>query len=122
MPSTSFTNIQSNTNVLLYNPGTERAKVSIVISGTAGNGVTITNNTTNQSCRYIEFTSNDGDICTDGINGKTITDKNGVQELAFLYHDYGFIELEPAFPIKRDIYATCEGTTVTTTNILYKDP
>ena len=120
MPECSFTNIQSQTKILLYNPGTERAKVSIVISGTAGDGVTIVNRTTNQSCRYIAFTASDGDICTDGINGKTISDKNGVQELAFLYHDYGFIELEPAFPIHRDVYVTYDGATVTSTNILYE--
>ena len=120
MPTNSFTQITEQQQVLLYNPGTERAKVSIVISGTAGDGVTIANRTTKQSCRYIAFTPENGDICTDGINGKTITDLNGVQEIAFLYHDYGFIELEPAFPIMREVSVTYSQSTVTTTDTLYE--
>ena len=123
VPTTSFaTPITEQTSILLYNPGTERAKVDIIISGSAGDGVTIANSTTNQKCRYVAFnTSGNQYIYTDGISGKTVLDDDGARELAFLYHDYGFIELEPAFPILRKIYATCEGNTVTTVNILFED-
>ena len=121
VPKTSFTNITTQKTIQLFNPGTERAKVSIVISGTAGDGVTINNKTTMQSCRYIAFTNTDGDIYTDGLNGKTVVEKNGIQELAFLYHDYGYIELEPAFPIIRELYVNYEYSTVTAYNILYEE-
>ena len=121
MPATSFTSVTNPKDILLYNPGTERAKVNILISGNAGDGVLIKNNTTNQSCRYVAFTSSVGEIYTDGINGKTTATKNGDTQLAFLYHDYGFIDLEPAFPILRNLYVTCSGTTVTTINMLYQD-
>jgi len=112
---------QNMKSILLYNPGTERAKVDIVISGTAGDGVTITNKTTQQACRYVAFTDTDGEIYTDGFTGRTVVDKDGTKSLAFLYHDYGFIELEPAFPILRELYVNYSGATVTVTNILYQD-
>ena len=121
VPAMSFNSIPESGSLLLYNPGTERAKVNIVLSGTAGQGIVIANRTTMQSCRYQAFTNNSGDIVTDGINGKTITDKNGVKELAFLYHDYGFIELEPAFPIVRDLSVSYSNQTVTVTNTLYEE-
>ena len=120
VPSMVFTDAPTNP-VLLYNPGTERAKVDIVISGEAGDGITIANRTTEQAARYVAFNSESGEIYTDGTNGKTVKTINGNTTLAFLYHDYGFIELEPAFPILRDIYATCDGNTVTTINKLYSD-
>ena len=115
---TSFTSTPDE-NILLYNPGTERADVGIIIAGEAGNGITIKNTTTGQSCRYVGFDSESGNIYTDSINGKTIAEKDGEKSLAFLYHDYGFIELEPAFPILRDIYVAYKQNVVTATNILY---
>lgn len=120
MPAMTFTNISTQRSILLYNPGTERAKVDIVVSGEAGDGITIANTTTGQSCRYIAFNTNDGEIYTDGINGKVTATKDGVEKLGFLYHDYGFIELEPAFPILRNLYISYENQQVTSTNILYE--
>ena len=117
-------------DIILFNPGTERAAVSIVISGTTTNasGVTITNKTTGQTCRYHAFNDINNpnehvdSVETDGISGKTIVNYSSTErELAFLYHDYGFIELEPAFPIRRNIFASCTSSTVSTTNILYKN-
>ena len=123
VPQTMYTTLPSNP-ILLYNPGTERADVGIVISGSAGGGVTIRNLTTDQSCRYTNFdTGASGEIYTDGINGKTILNQNGVKTLAFMYHDFGFIELEPAYPIIRSIDVSYNGTTVTTTeNLLALEP
>ena len=123
VPQTSFVDPPVNPQeIILYNPGTERAKVSLVISGQAGDGVTIYNKTTDQLCRYVAFnTSNNEYVYTDSISGKTVLDNGTSRSLAFLYHDYGFIDLEPAFPIRRKIFATYNGQTVTTTNILYED-
>ena len=112
--------ITSQKSIILYNPGTERAKVDIVISGTAGDGVIIANKTTEQKCRYVAFQTTEPDyIYTDSINGKTVIDRSGERNLAFLYHDYGFIELEPSFPILRNILVDYNGTTVTTQKILF---
>ena len=121
VPPTTFTTIPSNP-ILLYNPGTERANVSIVLQGQAGSepgdGVVIENTTINQSCRYVLFnTTGTKEVHTDGISGKTTYDN----QLAFLYHDYGFIELEPAYPILRNVYVSYTGSTVTATNILYQE-
>ena len=122
VPNTTFENITTQKSIVLYNPGTERAKVDIVISGNAGNGVTIANKATNQSCRYVAFnTSNNDFIYTDGINGKTVIDSDGAKTLAFLYHDYGFIELEPAFPILRELYISYQNAMVNTVNVLYQE-
>ena len=112
--------------VILYNPGTEPADVGIVIAGRAGDGITITNLTNGQSCRYVGFdTAQNEEICTDGISGKTIkrtySETSEQKNLAFLYHDYGFIQLEPAFPILRDLIVSYTNNTVTSTNILYHD-
>ena len=112
--------ITSQLIVPLYNPGTENAKVSLMIAGQAGDGVTIYNRTTDQTCRYVAFNTSGGEyIYTDGINGKTILDNGSTKTLAFLYHDYGFIELAPSFPVKRKVILSYSGTTVTTYNILY---
>lgn len=118
VPDTSFTSLPSG-KIVLYNPGTECSSVGICISGEAGDGVIIKNLTTGQSCRYVGFDPESGDIYTDGINGKTIYEKGDEKGLAFLYHDYGFIELKPAFPILRDVFVTYNGNTVTAVNMLY---
>lgn len=119
----SFENPASS-SILLYNPGTERAKVSLVIKGQVGNeagdGITIHNRTTNQTCKYVAFNTEGNEyIYTDGINGKTIIDQDGIQRLAFLYHDHGFIELEPSFPIVRNIFVSYTNNTVNVMNVLY---
>ena len=122
VPDMTFENITTQKSILLYNPGTERAKVDIIISGTAGNGVTISNKTTEQSCKYVAFNTENNDfIYTDGINGKTVLDSGGSKSLAFLYHDHGFIELEPAYPILRELFITYNNSLVTAVNMLYQE-
>lgn len=124
---TSFTSITKQTSFLLANPGTERASVGIKIQGNVGTGVNVTNSTTGQTCRFIGFdddiTTNSGKwVYVDGITGKVLlTNMASDTKLAFLYHDAGFIELDPGFPVLRDIYASSSGTTVTTTNIIHED-
>ena len=121
VPDMTFENITDQNSIVLYNPGTERAKVDIVISGSSS-GVTISNKTTDQSCRYVSFNTEDNDfIYTDGINGKTVLDSDGQKSLAFLYHDYGFIDLEPAFPILRNLFVSYQNSLVTVTNMLYQE-
>lgn len=107
---TSFAPITEPTTILLHNPGTERAKIALRIAGDVGTGLMISNRTTNQNCRFVAITP---DICSgnkyvqcDSLNGQTILTNGTVSESGFLYHDYGFIELEPGFPAYRDINIT----------------
>lgn len=128
MPEVEITknsNLTNQTSFLLYNAGTERATVAIQIAGSA-KGVTIANSTTNQSCKFVGLSTGENQyVMSDGINGKTVlVDKAANKtELAFRFHDYGFIDLEPAFPIARDFGISYEeGSNKLTTNFeMYED-
>lgn len=109
---------------LLFNPGDEYAPVGIEIAGDVGKGVTITNETTNESCKFVamsaaEFDGTNSYLYLDGMNGKCVKVNDGVSTMAFLYHDQGFISLEPAFPIRRNVRVTVDDGLVTTVNKLY---
>lgn len=127
VPPMSFsTVITSSSTVLLFNPGTERAKVNLVMAGKAEDGITIYNRTTDQECKYVAFDTTSGDteggsVKTDGFNGKTVFEKDNIKQLAFLYHDHGFIELEPAFPIMRNLEISYNGGTIISTDPLYSE-
>lgn len=104
--------ITQQTNFLLYNGGTEKAKLAIKIQGTAGTGgITIANATNRQKMRIVNMnTGNNGYYVCDGLTGKCMFN----DDMKFEWHDYGFIELEPAYPIDRNIHATAvtENTTL----------
>lgn len=109
---------------ILHNPGTEYAPLSIIASGDVGEGITIRNKTTNQECRIIamdkKHTSNVSKfVYIDGINGHTTLIGNDFEESAFVYHDSGFISLEPAYPMIRNVYVESSDTdTITVINSL----
>jgi len=108
-PVTDFTDITENTSMLIYNGGSERAGVAIALAGNAGEGVTIRNKTTGQTAKFIAFTpeitDNNGKyIVSDSINGKTVLTDGSTSERSFAYHDYGFIELAPSYPVYRDVH------------------
>lgn len=129
IPDNSFSDITTTKNIILGNPGSERAHVEVVASGTSGAGVVITNKTTKQAMRLVAMSNVkpgiSKEVRVDGISGKTIVYDPLLQtsELAFLYHDYGFIELEPAFPAKRDVYIKYNenSSTINTVNIMRED-
>ena len=129
VPPTTFENITTTQRFMLGNPGTERAHVAIVAAGDAGTGIIIENKTTNQKCKLVAMskaiTSDDHKrLVVDGINGKTVLydTVERTSEIAFLYHDYGYIELEPGFPALRNIYANYNNQPqVTFTNIIDQD-
>lgn len=121
VPQTEFTNVTSSIPILLANPGTERAPVCIVVAGDVGGGIVLTNLTTGQRCGINAITRSLTTekgllVLIDSLNGNVMM-SDGVSP-AFVYHDRGFISLEPSYPCIRDVYATFDGTTVTTTNIL----
>lgn len=101
--------LTQQTNMLLYNPGTERAKVAIEIAGDVGNGVVIANKTTGQKCKFVgisrDITTNvNRYVVADSLNNKVVlTGGNVSTQLAFLYHDNGYLELAPGCPIVRDV-------------------
>lgn len=110
-PVTTFDSITESSQILLYNGGSERAGVAIALAGDAKEGIVITNKTTNQTAKFVAFTKDtttnvDKYIVSDAINGKTVLTDGTTSELGFLYHDHGFIELEPSFPIERDVFAS----------------
>lgn len=113
------TPISSQKTFLLYNAGTEKASVAIEIAGDAP-GVTIANSTTGQKCKLVGLTKaktsdiNKYIVC-DGLNGKTVLSDGTSSTLAFRHHDSGFIELEPGYPITRNVKVFYEaGSNVVT--------
>lgn len=109
---------------VLANPGTEYAHVGIEIAGDVGRGVTITNHTTKQTCKFVAMSESEFDgelnfVYLDGLNGKSIAVKDGFSSLSFLYHDEGYIQLAPSFPAKRNIFVTTQNGNVITINKLY---
>ena len=105
--ATSQNPITTNTTLLLYNPGTETAKVAVRIAGDVGTGVSVANATTGQNMRFVAITPNSCPgsyyIQTDGLSGQTTFTNGTVSQPGFLYHDYGFIDLAPGFPAYRNI-------------------
>lgn len=100
--------LTTQTIVPLLNAGTERAAVAIEIAGDVGEGVIITNPSTGQKCSFVAMskavTTDAGKyVICDGLNGKTVLTNGTESELSYIYHDYGFIDLEPAYPIMRDV-------------------
>lgn len=105
--ATSNNPIRGQTTLSIHNPGTERAKAIIRIAGDVGGGVTISNATTEQNCKYVAIThrlcEDNFYIQTDSLNGQTIKTDGTRSYPGFLYHDNGFIELDPGFPAYRDV-------------------
>lgn len=110
-PTTSFEQINTDKDILIYNGGSENAACAIQIAGNAGEGITITNKTTGQESRFVLFTDNETTnegktVICDSLNGKTVLASNDSSEIKFLYHDGGFIEFAPAYPIERNVFVS----------------
>ena len=111
-PGTTFNVSSTGRTIVLANPGTERAPLTVIAAGNIGEGVTITNKTTGQEMKLIAINDttvgSSRQVRVDGISGKTtIEDSDGSNpSLAFMYHDYGFIELEPGYPSIRNVQTT----------------
>ena len=107
--------------IYLYNGGTENAAVAIEIAGDVGDGVAITNPDANKKCSFVALskaaTTDQGRyIVSDAINGRTVLINETTKEVvdASLYHDYGFIHVQPSEIVMRDrIYNVAEDGTIT---------
>lgn len=102
VPQDTFENITEQTEILLYNPGTETAQVIIEMQGEAPDGFTIANAKTHKLCKFVGLTDSvttdvDKTLVCNSINGKTyLIDSYENTEYAFLYHDKGFLDLPPS--------------------------
>lgn len=125
-PTLTYKNITAKKTIYLPNPGTERAAVGIGIAGEVGQGVKIINKTTDQICGFVavskaKTTSAGKYVYTDGYNGRTVLTDGTTSANAFLFHDYGFIEMEPCYPAVRELYINYNGNTITVSNILHEN-
>lgn len=122
-----FTNITQQKSIFIANQGTERAALGIAVAGNVGDGVIIKNTTTGQSCKIVAITKAETsnvnkEVVLDPISGKTMLVGAGEKKLAFKYHEYGFLELEPAYPAIRNVYINTTGANaIEVTNILTED-
>jgi phage-related protein len=87
-PSSPFTSFD------IYNPGTAECGVTLRITGTAPNGLTITNTTNNTVC-VLRGLPSDATLIIDSETGLVQAQGSGSPEIAFVYHDHGYITLTP---------------------------
>ena len=92
---------------LLYNPGTEKAHTIIRIVGDVGDGLTIRNQTTGQRCKIVNLKSasllEGACLELDSRMGQTRIVLGGETEMAFAFHDEGYIDLAPCTPFVRSV-------------------
>lgn len=90
---------------LVYNPGTERAYPILRLYGSAPNGLTIKNKTTNETCTLESFNlANDTWLEIDSDSGRVSLEPLGT--LAFEYHLDGYLHLDPCVPYERSAVLT----------------
>lgn len=94
-------------NLLLYNPGTERAQTVIRIAGDVGSGLLIRNFTTGQRCSVVGLTADSllpgAALELDSAMGQTRIALGEDTSLAFALHNEGYIELAPCTPFVRSV-------------------
>lgn len=93
--------------MLLYNCGTERANTRIQLAGDVGEGLTIENITTGQQCKIVGLKAGEippgAYLEIDSETGQVWLVKGEERELAFHYHDLGYIQLAPCTPFVRNM-------------------
>lgn len=89
---------------LIYNPGTYRSDTIIRIGGTAAKGLTITNETTNEKCTLIRLPGGDSYLELDSSAGSVRVLPEKPDEMAFEYHEEGYITLAPCTPYERHVF------------------
>ena len=103
-----YTNLTTLTQLRLLNPGNETADVAIEIAGDVGSGVYIENLTTGQTCKIISMsaaaTTSVGKyyVC-DSLNGYSYITDGITHEMKPSWHDRGFIQLQPAKVLAREL-------------------
>jgi hypothetical protein len=125
MPDREFNSITTGSTILLYNGGTEYARCSIDIAGNVGSGLTLFNRATNQECGFKGLNAGSATkyVHLDGINGSCywVSGDSDNSKPAFIYHDYGFIDLAPNSPIRDIVVSGESGTNTLTIDGVYAD-
>lgn len=97
----------NDTMLLAYNCGTERAPLVMRLAGDVGNGLSIVNETTGQTCRITGLKAGEipaeAYIEIDSGTGQVWLVKGPERNLAFHYHDMGYIQLAPCTPFVRSL-------------------
>lgn len=111
--------IRYRDKILLYNGGNEPSNMSIKI--TPLQNLTIVNTTNNSFCKLINIDNYlekyaGKNMYIDCINGNVYIEEEDGMRHAFLYHDSGFITLDPSMPIKRNIQVSYNGRELTSDN------
>lgn len=93
--------LSEQTEITQYNGGTRPAAVAIELAGDLGDGITIKNVTNGKECRFVALTKSESTLkgmylVSDGLNGRTVLTDGTTAIDASLYHDHGFMELEPS--------------------------
>ena len=95
---------------LLYNPGTEAAHTVIRLAGDVGDGMLIRNLTNGQRCQVINLRNDSllegACLELDSEKGQTRIALGESTELAFAFHDEGYITLAPCTPFVRSFPVT----------------
>lgn len=97
----------SSHSFLAYNPGTEKADTLIRLAGDVADGLTIYNATTNQRCRIAGLRTHSlppgAYLSIDSAKGQVLVHKGDDTELAFQFHDLGYIQLAPCLPLAKNV-------------------
>lgn len=97
-----------STSFLTYNPGTETAHTLFRLSGDVGeNGLLVRNFTTGQRCKVVDLKEDSllpgACLELDSRKGQTRIALGEETELAFPFHDEGYITLAPCTPFARSV-------------------
>lgn len=99
----NFAPMTNQTEIYVFNPGTETASSTISIEGYVGEGVTIYNESTDQKCDIVSLSGSNGTLSLDSLSGKVLLNSGSNISYGFLYHDNGFIDLSSNYPVMRNV-------------------
>ena len=102
----------SGTSFNVYNPGTEPCGLDIRISGSTSNPIMFQNETNSTRCIIRDLPTNNVILDLDGDTGLSQVFINAAAttgEIAFSYHDRGFVRLEPGMNTIRILEQNASG-------------
>lgn len=109
----------SDTMFLAYNCGTEKAPLTIQLAGDVGDGLSIVNETTGQVCKIVGLKADEipagAYVEIDSGTGQVWLVKGLERELAFHYHDLGYLHLAPCTPFVRSLHVSYSASSRTVT-------
>lgn len=102
--------VTTDVGFMLYNCGTEKAPLIIRLAGDVGDGLSIENETTGQVCKIIGLKADEipagAYLEINSETGQVWLVKGPDRELAFHYHDMGYLHAAPCTPFERSLMVT----------------